>query len=211
MTPIMGIDSHGLWNWGTFWKVVGTVAIIGACVALAAVTGGVGAVALVGLSTTLSVGAQGVSDLVKGEFSGIDAYLGAAIGGAISGLGAGIGTTMLTSGLGNVAQGLFTGSISTFQDASVTFMLGMGYAAIGYGISKGISSSLAASKISKIMGNSSKNSVINKRLAEAGYGYLKIGRDGLEVVAKEIYKEAGFETIQNAINLGFDFVVDLLF
>lgn len=61
------------------------------------------------------------------------------------------------------------------------------------------------------MGDSSRNSVINKRLAEAGYGYFKICRDGLEVVAKQIHKESGFEKIQNAINLGFDFVVGLVF
>lgn len=118
---------------------------------------------------------------------------------------------MLASGVGSVVQGLFTGSITSFQDTSLTFALGMGSAAIGYGISKGISFRLAARKISKIMGTSSKNSVINKRLAEAGYGNLKIGRDGLEKIVKNIYKKAGFNALEKAINMGFDFVADLLF
>ncbi len=98
-----------------------------------------------------------------------------------------------------------TGSVSSFSDAAVMFTVGAISGGLAYGVSKGISTSFAASRLSNIMGTSSKNSVINANLKKAGYGYLKIGREGLEGVANSFYQDAGYETMQRTIKSVFDF------
>ena len=81
---------------------------------------------------------------------------------------------------------------------------------IGYGMSKGISSSLASSKLSKIIGTTSYSSKINKRLATAGYSNLKIGK-GMNKVFSGFYKQAGYETLEKTINNIYGFGMDLIF
>ncbi|MBQ8206909.1 MAG: hypothetical protein IJZ77_05540 [Bacilli bacterium] len=49
---------------------------------------------------------------------------------------------------------------------------------VGFGISKGIASSLADKKTLGILGSLNNNTKVNKRLAKAGFGHLKIARDG---------------------------------
>ncbi len=203
--PVMGYDPTGQWSWSTFWKGVGTAFIVAGCVALAAVTCGAGAAVMVGVSTAVSVAAQGIQDGIKGEFSGLDAYFGAAIGGAVSGLGQGLGTTALTSGLGSLASGLMEGSITSFNDACINFALGGVSGAIGYGISVGISRAACATKLSKIIGPSSKNKVINDNLKKAGYSAIKMGKEGLGSVAKKFYKAAGFKTMERVLGQIYSF------
>lgn len=165
---------------------------------------------MVAVGAGVSLTAQGVTDLINGESSGIDAYLAAAIGGAISGLGAGIGTTILASSVGGVVEGLLIGSIDSFNDALMVAMVTGITAGIGYGISKGISTKFAAGKLSKIMGPSHKNSVINKNLVKHGYGYLKIGRDGLEAVSRVFYKDAGYLTLQKSVNIAYNLALNII-
>lgn len=68
------------------------------------------------------------------------------MGGAISGMGVGLGTTILTSGIGNVVEAAFPGDIDTFGDFFLQFTIGGFFGGVGFGISKGIASSLAEKK-----------------------------------------------------------------
>ena len=160
--PIMLYDYFGTWSWKTFWKCFAATAIVVACVALAAYTGGTSMVVAVAVATTVSVAAQGVSDAIHGEFSGVEAYFGAAAGGAIAGLGTGLGTTMLTAGIGSVASGIIDDSIKSVGDGFIQFALGSVTGAVSYGIGKGISKLAASNKLSSNIGKSYKNSVIKK-------------------------------------------------
>lgn len=120
--------------------------------------------------------------------------------GAISGLSAGLGTTVITGGLSQVISGLFDGSIDTFFDGLVHFALGGILAGMTYGFSNVVSNKLAVSKISKIIGNSNKNAVINKRLAAAGFKNLKVGVVGMGGVVNHLYKYYGFEALNSLIS-----------
>ena len=93
-------------------------------------------------------------------------------------MGVGLGTTILTSGIGNVVEAAFAGNIDTFGDFLLQFIIGGVLGGVGFGISKGIASSLADKKTLGILGSLNNNTKVNKRLAKAGFGHLKIARDG---------------------------------
>ena len=67
----------------------------------------------------------------------------------------------------------------TIVDVMVYFTLGSALGGVGYGVSKGITSIFADKKIFGILGNLSDNAKVNKRLTKAGFGNLKIGKNGL--------------------------------
>ena len=69
-----------------------------------------------------------------------------------------------------------------------------------YGLGKIVSNKLAVSKISGILGNSSKNSVINKRLVEAGFNNLKVGVNGMNGVVNYLYKYYGYQAISSLVS-----------
>ena len=148
--------------------------------------------------------------LFNGDISGWE-YFGSILGGAIGGLGAGLGTTILSSGLGNVIEAAFAGDISSFEDVMFQFALGGLLGVVGYGISKGITSIFADKKIFGILGNLADNAKVNKRLAKAGFGYLKIGKHGFNAVYDELYKKLGYGIIEKTINSSYDFAVELVF
>ena len=91
------------------------------------------------------------------------------------------------------------------------FALGGLLGGVGYGISKGITSIFAEKKIFGILGNLADNANVNKRLAKAGFGYLKIGKHGFNAVYDELYKKLGYGIIEKTINASYDFVVELVF
>ena len=138
-------------------------------------------------------------------------YVGATLGGAISGMGVGLGTTILTSGIGNVVEAAFAGNIDTFGDFLLRFTIGGVLGGVGFGISKGIASSLADKKILGILGSLNNNTKVNKRLAKAGFGHLNIARDGFSKVYNTMYKELGYESLENGISIGYDVLTGFIF
>lgn len=134
-------------------------------------------------------------------------YIGATLGGAIGVLGVGLGSTILANGVGNVIEAAFAGEISSFGDVMIQFALG----GVGYGISKGITSIFADRKIFSVLGNLTDNTKVNKRLAKAGFGHLKIGKHGLHNVYNEMYEAYGFNMMKDAISSVYDFAVGLAF
>ena len=149
------------------------------------------------------------SDFDTFEENGLK-YVGAAIGGAIGGLGAGLISTILASGAGNVVEAAFAGQISNFGDVLTQFAIGGISGGAGYGISKGITKIFADKKIFGIIGKiSDDNLKINNRLKEAGFGKLKIGRDGLDVVYDEMYESLGFGRMKDCISYAYDFIIGL--
>ena len=138
-------------------------------------------------------------------------YVGATLGGAIGGLGAGLGTTILANGIGNVVETAFTGDISNFGDVIIQFALGGVLGGVGYGTSKGIAGIFADKKIFGILGNLSDNAKVNKRLAKAGFGNLKIGKHGLATVYEKMHKKLGFETLEKGLSYSYDVIVGFVF
>ena len=138
-------------------------------------------------------------------------YVGATLGGAIGGLGAGLGTTILANGIGNVVEAAFAGDISNFGDVMIQFALGGVLGGVGYGASKGIAGIFADKKIFGILGNLSDNAKVNKRLAKAGFGNLKIGKHGLSTVYEKMYKKLGFETLEKGLSYSYDAIVGFVF
>ena len=138
-------------------------------------------------------------------------YIGATFGGAIGGFGTGIGTTMLFGGVGNIVSEAFSGNLNSFGDVMLQFAFGALTSGIAYGISKGISTKLASSKISKIIGASAKNSKINANLAKNGFGNMKVGKMGMKSIAKELYKQLGYENLQDGIGYILDFGMGFIF
>ncbi len=138
-------------------------------------------------------------------------YVGATLGGAIGGLGAGLGTTILANGIGNVVEAAFASDISNFGDVMIQFALGGVLGGVGYGASKGIAGIFADKKIFGILGNLSDNAKVNKRLAKAGFGNLKIGKHGLSTVYEKMYKKLGFETLEKGLSYSYDAIVGFVF
>jgi hypothetical protein len=138
-------------------------------------------------------------------------YIGATIGGAIGGLGAGIGTTMFFGGAGNVVSGLISGDVTSVGDGLIKFAAGALTSGLSFGISKTISTRMAAGKISKIIGTSSKNSKINANLAKNGFGNMKVGKMGMESIVNELYEKLGYKKLQSVIGYTLDFGLGFLF
>lgn len=78
---------------------------------------------------------------------------------------------------------------------------------VSYGLSKSMTNIFADKKIFGVLGNLSDNTKVNKRLAKAGFSYLKIGKHGLNHVYHEMYKVYGFNTIENTISIVYDIVI----
>ena len=138
-------------------------------------------------------------------------YVGATLGGAIGGLGAGLATTILANGVGNMVEAAFSGDISNFGDAMIQFALGGVLGGLGYGASKYVAGIFADKKISGILGNLSDNTKVNKRLAKAGFGNLKIGKHGITTVHEKMYKKLGFEALEKGLSYGYDIIVGFIF
>ena len=166
--------------------------------------------AFIGFVTTAIKDYVNDGKLFNGDISGWE-YFGSILGGAVGGLGGGLGTTILASGVGNIIEAAFVGDISSFGDVMTQFALGGLLGGVGYGISKGITSIFADKKIFGILGNLNDNLKVNKRLAKAGFGNLKIGKHGLYAVYNKMYDTYGFDKMKDAISSVYDFVIGLAF
>ena len=82
---------------------------------------------------------------------------------------------------------------------------------ISYGVSKGISTKLASSKISKIIGTSGKNSKINANLAKNNFGDMKVENAGIKNITKELYRRLGYDNMQDGISYVLDFGMGVIF
>ena len=129
-------------------------------------------------------------------------YVGAGVGGAISGLGTGFVSTVLFSGLGSVAQSAIMGNIGSFSDFAITFGIGAAVGAIGYVVTAGIRV-IGNKKVMGVIGESTRNIRINKRLAEAGFKNLKVGKLGYQGVYDALYKHFGFEIVENVWQVAY--------
>ena len=188
---LIGLTTLTVLTLGTAAPITGVAAgvIIGAtCGAYA------GAITSV-VSQGISDGWDNISSWDVLKQTGIGAFTG-----AISGLGAGLGTTVITGGISQVASGLIDGSIDSFSDGLVQFALGGMLAGMTYGLGKMVSNKLAVTKISKIIGNSNKNSVINKRLVTAGFSNLKVGVMGMGGVVNHLYNYYGYQALNSLIS-----------
>ena len=56
----------------------------------------------------------------------------------------------------------------------------------------------------------SENIKVNKRLAQSGFGYLKIGKHGFKNIYEEIYNVLGYDTAETVISYGFDLTTGLV-
>ena len=138
-------------------------------------------------------------------------YIGSTLGGAIGGLGTGFASTLFCGGMGSVVEGLFTNDVSSIREAIISMAFGGLLSGIGYGFSKGIVKMFANRKITSILGNMSENIKVNKRLSQAGFGYLKIGKHGYKNIYEEIYDVWGYDTAQTIVSYGFDITIGLIF
>ena len=138
-------------------------------------------------------------------------YIGATLGGAIGGLGAGLCSTILANGIGNVVEASFAGEISIFGDVMLQFTLGGVINGVGYGVSKFITGIFADKRIFKILGDLTDNTKVNKRLAKAGFGNLKISKNGIKGVYNKMYQQFGFESLKKVISYGYDIIVGFVF
>ena len=198
---LVGLTALTVLSLGTAAPITGVMAgvIIGAtCGAYA------GAITSV-VSQGIFNGWDNISSWAVLKQTGIGAFTG-----AISGLGAGLGTTVLTGGISQVTSGLFDGSIDSFSDGLIQFALGGMLAGMTYGLGKTVSNKLAVSKISKIIGNSNKNAVINKRLVAAGFNNLKVGVKGMGGVVNHLYKYYGYQALNSLISGIADGTISLI-
>lgn len=129
----------------------------------------------------------------------------------IGGFGSGLATTILASGVGNVVESAFAGDISSFGDAMIQFALGEILGGIGYGISKGITSIFADKKIFDVLGDLTDNTKVNKRLVNAGFGYLKVGKHSLNTIYEKMYETYGYNIMETVISGIYDFTIGVSF
>ena len=183
--PVMNTDpeGHAWWQW-----LVAAVVVV-AAVAISVATAGVAATVIAGtVGAAVSVGAELSADLIDdGQINrGVTDYIGSAVGGFVSGLGGNILSASMFGGTGDLVTGLISGEVNSIGSALHTF----GSSAITSGImasgSKLFRHGIAKAHYNKIIGNSTRNIKINKKLKQAGFGKVKIGRDGIGAVLNEI-------------------------
>ena len=153
--------------------------------------------------------AELTSDLIDdGKInSDIQDYLGAILSGAIGGLGTGLISSAIFSGLGEVlSKTLITNEIKSFGEALLVFSMSAVSASVGYGIGKGVQKWRGTVKFNSIVGNSTKNIVINNKLANAGFEQLKIGVLGKSgVIDGIIINTKSLDIIDDIFEVGFGF------
>ena len=108
-------------------------------------------------------------------------------------------------------EGLFNGSIDNFGDFMKQFAVGAFIGGLTYGASIGLSKLRASKKLDSIVGTwRASNSKINKKLANAGFGNLKIGRDGYEKIFNEFYTKKGYKLIGQIASHAYDFILGIV-
>lgn len=105
---------------------------------------------------------------------------------------------------------MFNGDITSFSEGANASPGVMFTGFIGVKISKYVANKGAIKRPKEIIPNfNASNNKINKQHAKAGYKSLKIGRDGLEKIYDTIYKEEGYEALEQGIGYGLSFIFGL--
>ena len=116
----------------------------------------------------------------------------------------------LFGGAGDLVSGLISGEVNDVGSAIHAF----GSSAISSGIlasgAKAFSRVIAKIKYNKIIGDSTSNIRINKKLKNAGFGNVKIGRDGLETVLHKISQSKSCKIINGVVSNAANFFGGLL-
>ncbi len=195
--PVMNVDPDGTMPKWLKWTLIG-VAVVSAAV-VAAVTMGPGVLLDGAVGAIVGIGLEFFGDLLDdGKINrGWGAYIGAGLGGFVAGLGQGFLSTVFFSGVGDVVDGVVSGTITSFNAGISAFGRSVGEAALGYVAIKGATRAIASVKYSKVVGKASENIVINKRLANAGFKNLKIGKLGESGVISGI--AATYKTIEKIL------------
>ncbi|MBE5732954.1 MAG: RHS repeat-associated core domain-containing protein [Clostridiales bacterium] len=114
--PVMGYDPEGTWwNWGNFWKIVASVAVIAVAVAASVCTAGTAAgVIVAGAAIGAAVGGvtNGIAEGVKSVENGGDFWDGFANGMVTGTVSGAISGAVAASPLNVVGQGLVNMAIS---------------------------------------------------------------------------------------------------
>ncbi|MDR1960703.1 MAG: hypothetical protein LBQ16_00285, partial [Gracilibacteraceae bacterium] len=115
---------EGLCDWWEEggWQVVLTVAV-GVLIAAACIATG-GLVAVAGAGLLIGLGGQIISDVIRGETSSWETYLGAGVGGAA-------GTVLTAIGAGPIVSGAVSGAISTGVTGVAEWMSGKSQKSVG--------------------------------------------------------------------------------
>ncbi len=217
--PVMMVDPNGYMpKWLKKTLIVAAIVVVTvAVVATVAITAGTAtplAAALVG--ATISAGSQMASNVISEE-NILKDVAGASISGFIGGLGGGFISTTILSGVGDatgdIINDILTGGLNNVDTQNIgrSFISGAVTGGAGKVLSKGFSMFKASNKLDDIVGNwDASNTKINKKLANAGYDYLKIGRDGRQAIFDRFYEDAGYESLGDYINFGYDFVAGLV-
>ena len=122
-------------------------------------------------------------------------YLGSVIGGAIGGIGESVLVSTIFGGFGNMIEGMISGSIDSIWDYFIEFGEG---ALLGFvsSVVTNVIQTVGNKKVLGIIGNSMKNSVINKHLAQKGYIGWKVGEIGYDKLLEKLYKKKGFKLME---------------
>lgn len=139
-------------------------------------------------------------------------YLGSAVSGAFSSLGSNPISKALFSGIGDVVGDVITGDITSFDEGVKTFAVSAVTSFVSDGIAEGVQFGLGKAKYKKIIGKSTKKIDINKKLSEANFKTLKIGRDGYDAVIDGIVEETKWiKTIGKISKSASSFIIGGLF
>ena len=113
--PVMNVDPDGTMPKWLKWTLIG-VAVVSAAV-VAAVTMGPGVLLDGAVGAIVGIGLEFFGDLLDdGKINrGWGAYIGAGLGGFVAGLGQGLLSTVFFSGVGDVVDGVVSGTITSFN------------------------------------------------------------------------------------------------
>ena len=130
-------------------------------------------------------------------------YVGATIGGMFSGLEGGFLFSMISGGISSVVEAGVSENIESFFDFFKFFGIGSAIGAIGFGLEQ-LVNLYAKKHIMGIIGQSTKHSIINKRLAEAGFKNLKIGKLGFEKLYKTLFERLGYKNVETWLKISYE-------
>ncbi len=139
-------------------------------------------------------------------------YIGAFISGGIAGMGgANVIASIVLSGVGDVVSGAFiTQEIRSFDEALSTFVISSAFSALSFGTGVMIQQFAGKKIYSNIVGETVGNININKKLANAGYINLKIGKLGKQGVIEGIINNTKYlKKLDEIVANILDFVISV--
>ena len=200
--PVAFIDPSG------HFVISASAILIGALVGLA-----------VGLGTVAYTDYKADHQLFNGNnwdylFYGLAGAITGAIGGVFAkaafaiqfGVSIGLGATT------SIVEGFYTGEITKFWSPE-TLLFGVSGAitsALSFIFTAGITKMATRLKYNSIIGNNTSNHHINQALSKAGFGNLKIGRDGIKIILDEISETSSIKFLDYFSGSLFDFITGVI-